>query len=200
MTKTHWRTVIETNYLGAHHLDKGDGTYEELTLTIRKVVTQKVYDSKINKEKDCLVVEFSERGIKPLILNVTNSNTLVDLCESSYIEDWVGKRIRVGVDRVRGFGGKMVDAIRIRNFLPKPKNADIICSDCGGVVKGRGKATAQIVADNAVKEFGQPVCLDCWEKRKEITKPDATDLSDAEERHMPGLGGMLGELPDPREA
>lgn len=198
MTKTHWRKILETDYLGGFDLDDGKGNFREIDATIKKAERREVKDQNGNNET-CLVIEFTDKDIKPMILNVTNSRMLEKLFKSSYIEDWEGKTIRIGTEKVRAFG-EWHNALRIRNFIPKPKNTDIICSDCGGVVKGRGKATAQIVADNAVKEFGQPVCLDCWEKRKEITRQYATDLSDAEERHVPVSGGMLGELPDPKEA
>lgn len=109
MTKTHWKKLTDTNYIGHWDLD-GD-----LTVKITKVEKKQIQSQDGTKEW-CLVAHLD--GHKPMILNKTNAKTIEKIFKSGFIEDWTGKQIILYRTRVKSFGD-MVDALRIRTRLPQ---------------------------------------------------------------------------------
>lgn len=172
MKKTHWREIKQTDYLGGHDLNDGEGGFKDIIVTIKKAHKRKVSDIH-GDETDELVLEFAD-ATKPMILNVTNSRTLSKLFKSSYIEDWAGKEIIIGTEKVKAFG-EVHDALRIRNRLPVSTVSAGKCADCQGDIVAVGKVTAEQVKKGTVKTWGDPLCLDCAQKRKEAT--DVTNTS-----------------------
>ena len=84
-TRTHWKQLINPDYIGAYALPNGD----DLTVTIDFVPNEVVTGSG-GKKEECTVAHLV--GQKPLILNVTNSKSIHKLY-GPYIEDWRGKQI-----------------------------------------------------------------------------------------------------------
>jgi hypothetical protein len=111
--KTHWKKNFNYDYLGSYSLPDG----KEVTLTIAKTATEKVIGAN-GKKEDCFVVYFKEAD-KPMILNRTNSKTISKLYGTPYVEDWIGKRVTIGVDIVNAFG-EQTEALRIRMVKPQP--------------------------------------------------------------------------------
>ena len=169
--KTHWRKFIETNYLGGFDLADGKGGFKEITATINRVQKETVKNQQ-GKDEDVLTLHFD--GLKPMILNVTNSKTMAKLTGSAYVEDWVGRSIIIGTEKVKAFGDTH-DALRIRNRLPVSTVSAGKCTDCQGDIVAVGKVTAEQVKKGTVKTWGDPLCLDCAQKRKEAK--DATNTS-----------------------
>lgn len=108
--KTHWKKAFNPDYLGAYSLDEG----KDLIVTIDRVETRMVKNTD-GKEEQCLVAVLKNE--KPFILNKTNCKTITKLLGSAFIEDWVGKSIQIGADRVKAFGDT-VEALRVRPKLP----------------------------------------------------------------------------------
>lgn len=165
--KTNWKKLMNPDYLGAYSLDNGDGNYSEITATIQYVKVENVTGPD-GKKEDCAVAHFTERSLKPMILNATNMKTLEKLFKSKYIEDWAGRKIIIGVESVKAFGD-VVDALRIRKRLPQ-EAGPAICAECGEEVTSTEKmAVAQIVAATQ-KRFGKILCAECWMKQIEAAK------------------------------
>ena len=161
MSKTHWRTILTTDYLGGADLDDGSGGHKDIIATIEKAGKEKVKDQN-GKDEVCLVMRLV--GLKPMILNVTNSKMLEKLHGTSYIEDWKGRQIQIGTERVKAFGD-MHDALRIRKFLPK-SDTKHICNDCKKEIKSVANATVETIASGTLKTYGVELCFDCAKKRK----------------------------------
>ena len=172
MTKTHWRKILTTDYLAGADLDDGKGGHQEIVLTIAKAVREKVKDQNGNEET-CLVLHWNESA-KPMILNVTNSKTLAKLFKSDYIEDWAGKIVQIGTDKVRAFG-EVHDALRIRPFPPKKQEPGPTCSVCGKAITPVGKASVQDIVERSTAELGQSTCVACWNQIKAEENHDETD-------------------------
>ena len=152
MAKTHWKKLTNPDYLGAYALDDG----KDVILTISYVREEKVTGSD-GKKDDCVVCHFSER-VKPMILNSTNMKTITKLFGTPYIEDWSGRRIQIGIEKVKAFGD-VVDALRVRKFIPAetvPK-----CESCGGEIQPRGNNSAEQIAAYTKKKYGQALCSAC---------------------------------------
>ena len=166
MKKTHWREIKQTNFLGSHDLNDGSGGFREITTTIKQAKKQKVKDVNGDESTE-LVLTFAD-GLKPMILNVTNSRTLGKLFKSSYIEDWAGKKIIIGTEKVKAFGDTH-DALRIRNRLPVSTRSAGKCADCKGDIVAVGKVDAEQIKKGTQKTYGAALCWACANTRKEKT-------------------------------
>lgn len=153
--KTHWKKLTNPDYLGAYALEQG----EERTLTIKSVKQEMVQGSD-GKKEECIVVRFSENE-KPMIMNKTNLKTIAKLY-GSYIEDWVGKRITVYVEKVKAFGD-LVEALRIRAKVPQAtsKKPDALCENCGQAIRDASGMSADAIIKRSQEKFGKNLCIKC---------------------------------------
>lgn len=162
---THWKKLTNPDYLGAYALDEG----QELILTI-SYVREETVTGPDGKKEDCTVIHFAEK-VKPMILNVTNAKTISKIYETPYIENWAGKKIQIYVAQVKAFGD-LVDALRIRPFIPKED--EYICDSCKKKIEGYGKLTPRDVAQSTLKKYGKQLCAECGAKAKaEAEKAEA---------------------------
>ncbi len=174
MKKTHWREIKPTDYLGGHDLADGQGGFRDLVVTIKQARQKQVLDVHGDKT-DELILEFTD-DTKPMILNVTNSKTLAKLFKSNYIEDWAGKEIQIGTERVKAFG-EMHDALRIRPYPPKKQAPSVKCSLCKKPITAYQGAPVDIIIARSTEELGQPTCVPCWNKKKEEAASDESHAS-----------------------
>lgn len=158
---------MNPDYLGAYSLDDGNGNYAEIIATMQYVKVEKVTGTD-GKKEDCVVAHFSERNLKPMILNTTNMKTLEKLLKSKYIEDWAGRKVIIGVESVKAFG-EVVDALRIKKRLPQ-EEGPIVCADCGEELAATEKMTVAQIAATTQKRYGKALCAECWMKLAEAAK------------------------------
>lgn len=173
---THWKKLRGTSeYLGAWSLEQG----KDLIATIDRVGTESVVGED-GKKSDCVVAHFKERNILPMILNATNLKTINKIYKTPYVEEWAGRSIQLYVAQVKAFGD-VVDALRIRAFVPKVAvQSDPVCADCGKKIEPYGKMSAQQFAAYTQQQFGKPLCLECGTKANELAKAKkADDITDA---------------------
>ena len=160
---THWKKLTNPDYLGAYALQPG----QELIVTIKSVANEVVTGTD-GKKETCSVMHFVE-DVKPLVLNATNSKTITKLLKTPYIEHWSGRKIQLYVENgIKAFGD-IVDAIRVRPFLPVEK--ELKCADCGKTIEGYGKMSAETVAKHTLKNYGRMLCSECATKVAEANKP-----------------------------
>ena len=135
----------------------------ETVLTVNLIADREV--SANGRTEICTVCTWSEPGWKPMILNVTNKKTLCKLYRTKDTEKLRGKRVTVGVERVKAFGG-MFDALRIRPRIPPEKGAKpCICSDCGQQIDAFGGMDAAQIAAYTAQKFGAALCSNCAKKK-----------------------------------
>lgn len=175
--KTPWKKLMNPEYLGAYSLDDGNGKYSDIVATIQYVKVENVTGPD-GKHEDCAVAHFSERDLKPMILNATNMKTLEKLLRSKYIEDWAGRKIIIGVESVKAFGD-VVDALRIRKRLPQ-EAGPVKCADCEKEITAAGEMSAAQVAAFARKRFGAALCAECM-KRRDAAKKATEEQQTSEE-------------------
>lgn len=108
---THWKRLVNPDYLGVYSLDNG----KDMTLTITKVVRELVTNERGKVE--CTVAYFKEDQ-KPMILNRTNSKTIQKMYGTPYIEQWTGRKITVYAS-VANLRGDEVECLRIRAVKPE---------------------------------------------------------------------------------
>lgn len=107
--KTHFKKLRNPDYLGSWDLADENGKFKNRVLTISGVKKETVHDGR-GGEGECVTVSFE--GSKPMIMNATNLKMVSKSLNSPYIEDWVGKKIEITVEKVKAFG-EMHDALRV---------------------------------------------------------------------------------------
>lgn len=105
MSKTHWKLLINPDFIGAYALEEG----QDLTVTI-DWVQQETVTGTGGKKEECTVARLV--GQKSMILNVTNSKMIAKLY-GPYIEDWAGKPITLYASTTK-LAGETVECLRIR--------------------------------------------------------------------------------------
>lgn len=157
---THWKKLTNPDYLGAYALEPD----QDLVVTIKSVANELV-TSPDGKKETCMVMRFNE-NVKPMVLNATNSKTIAKLFKTPYIEEWAGRKIQLYIQTgVKAFGD-VVDALRVRPFLPVEK--ELKCADCGAKIEGNGKSTAEVIAKYTLDKYGRMLCNECGKKQHEL--------------------------------
>lgn len=113
--KTHWKKLVNLDYIGAYSLNGQDLTVEILKVEVRRVKGEG------GKEEDCTVA--SLKGEKPFIINRTNAKTITKIYGSPFIEDWSGKKITLYPTTTK-VAGETVECLRIRPIIPKSTTFD----------------------------------------------------------------------------
>lgn len=158
---THWKKLTNPDYLGAYALEPG----QDLIVTIKSVANEVVTGTD-GKKETCSVMHFVE-NVKPMVLNATNSKTITKLLKTPYIEQWAGRKIQLYVESgIKAFGD-IVDAIRVRPFIPV---LELKCSDCGKKIEGFGGKSADVIARHTLKNYGKMLCSECATKAAEANK------------------------------
>lgn len=165
MELTHWKKLNNPDYLGAYAFQPG----QDIIATIKYVHDEMVVGSD-GKKEECTVIHFTETTIKPLIANVTNCKQITKLLKTPYIEQWSGQRIQLYVTPVKAFGD-VVDAVRVRPFLPKVEEQNIKCFECGNIITAAGNMNAQQMAAYTQKKYGRILCEACATKAAQMNKP-----------------------------
>ena len=111
-------TSVHDNY-GTRFLSAADLKGKEWTGEIVETHDEVFTDNGVEKTKT--VVEFKNFP-KPLVLNQTNALSIAKILDEDDTDDWIGGRVIVHPDLVP-YGGKIVDAIRIKAPAPEARPA-----------------------------------------------------------------------------
>lgn len=112
---THYQEYFKS-FLGGWTFENGDET-----LTIKSVSVEEMYDAQSGGKKSGLCLHFQEKEL-PMVLNVTNAETIANIVGSDKLEDWVGQKIILGQSKIKAFGKEQY-VIRVRN--EKPTNNEV---------------------------------------------------------------------------
>lgn len=159
MNKTHWKKLTNPDYLGAYALEYGKDLVVQIAGVGREMVA-----GPDGKKEECTVCHFTDKSIKPMILNVTNCKTIAKLYNTPFIEEWSGKYISVYIAKVRAFGD-VVEALRVREKVPNLKK--YICEDCGREISGARGKDAEEIAKLSKNQYGRELCIPCAKVEKE---------------------------------
>lgn len=118
-TRTHWKKVFNSDYLGSCDLEEG----KDLKAIIKNVSVKKVKNTD-GKEQERNVATFTDPKLKPMVLNATNCRIVKKFAKSPYINDWVNIPVQIYVKSdIKAFGD-VTEGLRIRETQPvmsKPK-------------------------------------------------------------------------------
>ena len=110
-TKTHWKQLINPDYLGAYSLPNG----QDMTVQIEEVKRLMVKGAG-GREDECTVAMIKDN--KPFILNSTNSRMIQTIYGTPYVEEWKGKEITLYA-AITSLKGETVECLRIRPTTAK---------------------------------------------------------------------------------
>ena len=164
MSETHWKKLINPDYLGAYSLDPG----KDMVLTIRQVRKELITGAD-GKKEECIVCYWQEEQ-KPMILNVTNCKMIAKLLKTPYIEQWPGRMIQVGADLTK-MGGEIVECLRVRNKLPE--DVTVACEECGQFITPAFQMSVTQLAAYTKKKYGKTLCAECAKAKKEAKQDGA---------------------------
>ena len=125
-TKTHWKRLVNPNYIGAYSLEEG----EDLTVKIDFVQVEEIIGTGGKKDTGSVMHLVNQ---KPMILNSTNSKTVAKLY-GPYIEDWQGKLITLFASTTK-MAGETVECLRIRPKVAERKAQPITDARLDAAIK-----------------------------------------------------------------
>lgn len=135
----------------------------DLVLTIDRIYEEEIRNQHGTEIKP--VMYFREAGVKPMIVNKTNNDSITRLHgKRTKSNNWSGKKIAL----YEAKEPKSADglALRVRDYLPKQD--ELYCEECGELITDReidGKTyRAKAIANNAYTKFGRYLCYDCATK------------------------------------
>lgn len=165
MSETHYKKLINPDYLGAYSLEPG----QDMILTI-KSVGKEVITGTGGKQEECIVCRWVEDQ-KPMILNVTNCKTISKMLKTPYVEKWAGHKVQIYATTTK-FGGDTVECLRIRK--DQPEDAKVACEECGQFITPAFQMSVTQLAAYTKKKYGKTLCAECAKEKKEAQK-DGTE-------------------------
>lgn len=158
-TKTHWKKVKGTNYLGEWSVPDN----EELVLSIKSVGKELVPNAQ-GKSDEKYVIHFDEVSEGLVVSAKVVLQAIAEATGSPYIEDWVGHKITLYKEFGHWFG-KAQHALRVRPEAPSEEK--LFCDECGQEIKPASGMNAAKIAEYTKKKYGKQLCSECAMKEKE---------------------------------
>ena len=145
-------------YLGSWDLDEQPN--REITLTIEKIVDEVVTGSEGRKENNT-VCYWTDKAVKPMILNITNKKTICKLYKTKDTDKLKGKAVIIGAEKVNAFGD-VYDALRIRRRIPQPESTvKPKCEECKNDITASNGMTPEQLAAYTKSKYGKQLCSAC---------------------------------------
>ena len=150
-----WEKILDPNFINAELIGK---VGSERIVTIRDIDFRETYNQKTRakEKKQALILD----ECKPMVLNKTNTKTLIRLFGSEKPADCIGKKIVLYVVDVK-VGGEPTTGIRIKEY------SETMCEECGKPVKPAGGKSVAEMAEISKRNTGRVLCLECMRKAKE---------------------------------
>jgi hypothetical protein len=149
--KTHYRKVFKSDHLGVADLEEYLEEGKRLVFTIKEVKQE--YEVSVAGRKGNHNIAYFNEGIKPLVLNATNSKVVRSFCNgSSFVEDWSNTMIELYIDSSVKMKGEIVGGVRIKPKQPT-KNKPELTPDSKNWSKAKeavkdGSATKESISKN----------------------------------------------------
>ena len=166
----HWKSLQGKEFLGSWDFEQGEEKIVTITGFSSEIIKNPQDPSRNDKPR--VVLDFAE--CKRAVMNTTNCTMISEVLGSPDINDWIGKKIVLHTEKVRGFG-KLTDAIRVMDKKPSP----MVCECCKNEITAAGSWTAEQVANEAKKRFKQTLCAKCFNEKVKEVKEAANVETDA---------------------
>lgn len=121
--KTHYRKVFKSDHLGVADLEDFLEAGQRLVFTIAEVKQE--YNVKVAGRTINANIAYFKEGIKPLVVNSTNSKVLKKFTGSSFVEDWKNLAIELYIDPTAKLKGEVVGGVRISPNKPQTQKQEL---------------------------------------------------------------------------
>lgn len=114
--KTHWLHNPNKIFLGHQDLPAGN----DVILTIASANWEVVENPKLNTKEEERIIRFVENypWLKPFVCNVTNAKMIIKVTGDKFIEDSIGKKLKIGISQTK-IMGETVDCLRVRDVAQR---------------------------------------------------------------------------------
>lgn len=149
-----WEKILDPNFINAELIGEVGA---ERVVTIKDIDLAEVFNQKTNG-KDSKQALFLDE-CKPLILNKTNTKTLMRIFGAKDPKDCIGHKITLYVAPVK-VAGKPTTGIRIKEYSETVYK----CEKCGNVVKPLATKTAAELVEISKRNFNKILCNNCMQE------------------------------------
>lgn len=119
LNKTHYRKVFKSDHLGQADIEEYQEAGSDLVFTIANV-RQEIGAKVAGRKIDANIAYFKEKGVKPMVLNATNSKIVRGFAGGSpFVEDWNNIAVRLYIDPNVRMKGDTVGGVRVNPQQPK---------------------------------------------------------------------------------
>lgn len=155
-----WEKILDPNFINAELIGPIGA---ERVVTIKDIDFREAYNQKTKTKEQKQSLIFEE--CKPMVLNKTNTKTLIKLFGADDPAACAGQKIVLYVVGVK-VGGQPTTGIRIKEY------SETTCEQCGAVIKpAAGKSVAELV-EISKRNTGRVLCVACMRKAKEEQSVD----------------------------
>ena len=141
----HWRELMDPKFLRAELFAPG----ERKVVTIKEIVREDITNPKLQMT-EAKTVAYFEEDVKPLVLNVTNQETIEKVLGTGNVREWIGRKIQLFATKTK-VRGQAVPCIRVENVAPQTHEVIYSCCVCG-------KPITKEFYEGSVKKYGKPYC------------------------------------------
>lgn len=150
--KTHYRKVFKSDHLGSADLEEYLEQGRQLVFTIREVKQEKKV-LVAGTRGDFNIAYFEDKGVKPFVLNATNSKVVKSFCGNSpFVEDWKNVRVELFIDENVKMKGEVVGGVRIKPVQPVEKVKPAFTEDKFKAAKDKGATIESIEKHFTISE------------------------------------------------
>ena len=143
---THYKTLLEREFLNQADLADGFGGFREATVEIEAVpVLYRPRQRKKNEKNNRFVIRFV--GKRKAWLSGPATQQVIAGMYGPYLENWVGKKITLYVDPTVKFGKDTTGGVRVRPTIP---GGPVTTDPLDNPVDEAGAAQREAAADAAL--------------------------------------------------
>ena len=150
-----WEKILDPNFINAELIGP---VGSERIVTIRDIDFRETFNQKTQakEKKQSLILD----ECKPMVLNKTNTKTLIRLFGSDSPEQCIGKKVVLYTVNVK-VGKEQTTGIRIKEY------SETKCDECGATIKPAAGRTVEELVEISKRNTGRILCLACMKKVKE---------------------------------
>ena len=148
-----YEKILDPNFINAELIGSVGA---EKVVTISDIDYKDAFNNKTQKLEKKWSLIFKE--CKPLILNKTNTKTLMKLFGTEP-KNCIDKKITLYVVSCK-VAGQQTTGIRIKAF----EDVQVKCEDCGQIIKAIQTKTARELVEISKKNFNKALCNECMKK------------------------------------
>lgn len=123
MSKKEKEDITLDDMFPKEHISGHDLGEKAFVVTIRDYVEKMVYNQRKRQATPVWTLWFEEAK-KPLVLNITMGEAVVEIAGSRLAADWVGKKVELYAEWIKAFGKKHF-VVRIREVTPAGVSARV---------------------------------------------------------------------------